>query len=527
MNNFNGLNKMLTLETSSELSSLLNDLAHPFCAVRREGKPVFLPADSFDPGAGKEMMAYIPALPIEALGDPAFKKAYGLRYAYYAGAMANGIASTDLVIALGKAGFLGSFGAAGLGSSRLEAAIQTVQAALPNGPYAFNLINSPSEEALERNAVALYLKYGVHVIEASAYLDLTAALIHYRVAGLSQTSNGELRIANRVIAKLSRREVAEKFMQPAPESLLNKLLEESRITSQQAELARQVPVADDVTVEADSAGHTDNRPLVCLLPSILALRDAIQAKYRYASPVRVGAAGGISTPSSALAAFMMGAAYIATGSVNQACVESGASEHTKKILAQASMTDVTMAPSADMFEMGVKVQVLKMGTLYPMRAQKLYELYNRYESIEQIPAGEREKLERQVFQRDIDSIWQDTVKFFTERDPAQIERAANNPKRKMALIFRWYLGLSSRWSVAGEKGREMDYQVWCGPAMGSFNDWTRGTYLAEPQNRHVVDVALHLLTGAAYQYRLQMLKLQELDLPGNPAPYIPVSALAD
>ena len=100
--------------------------------------------------------------------------------------MASGIASTELVIALGKAGLLGSFGAAGLGASRIEAAIQTVQAALPDGRYAFNLINSPSEEALERNAVALYLKYGVHVIEASAYLDLTAALIHYRVAGLSQ-----------------------------------------------------------------------------------------------------------------------------------------------------------------------------------------------------------------------------------------------------------------------------------------------------------------------------------------------------
>jgi PfaD family protein len=191
------------------------------------------------------------------------------------------------------------------------------------------------------------------------------------------------------------------------------------------------------------------------------------------------------------------------------------------------MTDVTMAPSADMFEMGVKVQVLKMGTLYPMRAQKLYELYNRYESVEQIPADEREKLERQVFQRDMDSIWQDTVKFFTERDPAQIERAVNNPKRKMALIFRWYLGLSSRWSVAGEKGREMDYQVWCGPAMGSFNDWTRGTYLAEPKNRHAVDVALHLLTGAAYQYRLQMLKLQGVILPTEPAPYIPAAPLAD
>ena len=62
------------------------------------------------------------------------------------------------------------------------------------------------------------------------------------------------------------------------------------------------------------------------------------------SPIRVGAAGGISTPESALAAFMMGAAYIVTGSVNQACIEAGASDYSKKLLAQAEMADVIMAP---------------------------------------------------------------------------------------------------------------------------------------------------------------------------------------
>jgi len=113
----------------------------------------------------------------------------------------------------------------------------------------------------------------------------------------------------------------------------------------------------------------------------------------------------------------------------------------------------------------------------------------------------------------MDDVWQDTVKFFEERDPQQIARASNDPHRKMALVFRWYLGLSSRWSSSGEKGREMDYQIWCGPSMGSFNDWTRGTYLAEPQNRQVTDVARHILTGCAYLYRLQALKLQGLQAP--------------
>jgi trans-AT polyketide synthase, acyltransferase and oxidoreductase domains len=165
--------------------------------------------------------------------------------------------------------------------------------------------------------------------------------------------------------------------------------------------------------------------------------------------------------------------------------------------------------------------VLKRGTLFPVRAQTLYELYKNYDSIEAIPAKERESIEKQIFRRNLDTVWDDTVSFFKQRDPDQIDRAANNPKRKMALIFRWYLGLSSRWSSVGEKGREIDYQIWCGPAMGSFNDWVRGSYLADLQNRHVVDVAHHLMTGAAYLYRIQNLKAQGLLLPAIYSQYVP------
>ena len=511
------------------IGSNLRAINRPLYVIEQEGKIGLISADCNEQAirkqAGASYITCVPALPIEDLGDAGFKKTYRVSCAYYAGSMANGIASVELVVALGKAGLMGSFGAAGMTRTRLESGIQAIQAALPDGPYAANLIHSPSEDALERNAVEVYLEHGVHVVEASAFIDLTPSIVYYRAAGLSQSEDGEVLIANHVIAKLSRREVATKFMQPAPESILDQLVSEGRITPQQAGLAKKVPMADDITIEADSGGHTDNRPLVCLLPTMLALRDELQAKFNYPVPVRVGAAGGISTPASALAAFMMGAAYVVTGSVNQSCVEAGASEHTRQLLAQAGMADVAMAPSADMFEMGVKVQVLKHGTLFPMRAQKLYDLYSRYDAIEQIPADEREKLEKQVFKRDFESIWQDTVKFFTERDPVQIERAQNNPKRKMALIFRWYLGLASRWSNSGEKGREMDYQIWCGPAMGSFNDWVRGTYLAGPENRRVADVALQILTGAACQYRLQALKLQGLQVATELEQYYPVEPL--
>ncbi len=466
----------------------------------------------------------VPVAP-HTLGNATFCSTYGTRYAYYGGAMANGISSAEMVIALGKAGFMGSFGSAGLVPARIESAIQTVQQALPDGPYAFNLINSPNEPALEQRAADLYLAHGIRIVEASAYVDLTVPLVLYRASGLGTDAAGNIVIKNRIIAKLSRKEVARRFLEPAAADILDQLVKDNKISELQARLARQVPVADDITVEADSGGHTDNRPLVGLLPTMLTLRDEIQAKYHYPVPVRIGAAGGISTPASALAAFVMGADYIVTGSVNQACVESGATDHTRLLLAQADMADVIMAPAADMFEMGVKVQLLKRGTLFPLRAQKLYELYTRYNSIDEIPAAEREKQERQVFKRDFNTIWEDVIKFFSERDPRQIERAERDPKQKMALIFRWYLGLSSRWAVVGEKGREMDYQIWCGPSMGTFNDWTRSTYLNDPGSRHVVDVALHLLSGAAYLYRLRMLTLQGIQVPTGLEAYLPGASL--
>ncbi len=471
--------------------------------------------------SGQPVMATAMPIALSQLGDPTFLSFYGLKFAYMGGSMANAISSTALVIALGQAGMLCSFGSAGMVPARIEEAIKEVQQALPNGPYAFNLIHSPNEEALERNAIQLYLRYNVPIVEASAYLDLTPHIVHYRAAGLSVNQQNQIVIKNKVIAKLSRREVAAKFMQPAPVKILRQLVEQGLISELQANLAQQIPVADDITAEADSGGHTDNRPLVSLLPSIIALRDEIQAKYNYAQPLRVGAGGGVSTPASTLATFMMGAAYVVTGSVNQACVESGACVHARKLLAEANMADVTMAPAADMFEMGVKLQVLKRGTFFPMRAQKLYELYKTYDSLEAIPSDEKEKLEKQIFRRSLNDIWDGCVSFFQERDPDQISRALDNPKRKMALVFRWYLGLSSRWAVVGEKGREMDYQIWCGPAMGAFNDWVHGTYLESPEARHAPEVAQHLLIGAAFLYRLQHLKMQGLQLAPEYGQYQP------
>jgi PfaD family protein len=289
------------------------------------------------PQGDTKVTAFAQKLLPEDLGDDDFKKQHGVKYAYHGGAMANGIASVELVIALGKAGFLCSFGAAGLVPDAVEAAIRRIQAALPNGPFAVNLIHSPAEPALESGAVERFLKLGVKTVEASAYLGLTEHIVWYRLAGLSERSDGSVNIAHKVIAKVSRTEVGRRFMEPAPNKLVEKLLAQGKITAKQAALSKRVPMADDITAEADSGGHTDNRPFLTLLPTIIALRDEVQAQYQFSPAIRVGAGGGIGTPESALAAFNMGAAYIVLGSVNQSCVEAGASEHTRKLLAQVEM----------------------------------------------------------------------------------------------------------------------------------------------------------------------------------------------
>jgi len=339
-------------------------------------------------------------------------------------------------------------------------------------------------------------------------MDLTPAIVRYRVHGLRRGADGSVEAPNKVVAKVSRVEVAEKFLSPAPAAILRELAAAGRITVEEAELAARLPVAQDVTVEADSGGHTDNRPLVTLLPSIIALRDRLQTRHRFPRAPRVGAAGGISTPASAAAAYLMGAAYVLTGSVNQACVESGTSDRVRGMLAQAGQADVVMAPAADMFELGVKVQVLKRGTMFAMRGAKLYEVWRAHGSLEQIPTEVRAQLERDLFREPLEDVYEKTRAYFLQRDPAQVVRAEADPRHKLALVFRSYLGQASRWANDGVVDRALDYQVWCGPAMGAFNEWTRDSFLQAPENRRVALVARNILYGAAVLTRAHFLRCQ-------------------
>jgi len=501
------------------LMTAIERIREPVTLVRRlhDGLPtVGVVRDRTEPD-DSDVIARLPPIYPEWLGDQGFTEAHGVRFPYIAGEMAHGIGSAALVINMARARMLAFFGAAGLAPAVVEENLLAIKAALdPLGAgWGSNLIHSPAEPAIEQALVDLYLKHRVSRVSASAFMSLTAPVVQYAATGLKRDATGRIERRNHLFAKVSRSEVATLFMAPPPAAILQRLRAELRITADEAAMAATLPLAEDITVEADSGGHTDNRPIMALLPAILLLRDEIQARHRFDRPVRVGVAGGLATPSALAASFALGAAYVMTGSINQSAVEAGLSSTAKRLLLEADPTDVVMAPSADMFELGVKVQVLKRGTMFAPRAARLYQLYQTHAGLDDLPADAVELLERQFFQKPIADVWTETRAYFEHSAPALVELADRDPKRRMALVFRWYLGLSSKWAIAGTADRVLDYQLWCGPAMGAFNQWVKGSFLEPLENRDVVQIARNLMEGAAVVARAQQLRSCGVALPAS------------
>ncbi len=484
--------------------SYMTKIASPVYAAPHEQGTIF----SHTPFENKTA-AFAPAIPMEHLGSSKFMERHGISFPYIAGAMANGIASVELVTAMAAKGMLGFFGAGGLSIDQIEEAIVAIKGRIGEGAFGCNLIHSLGNPDHEMATINLYLKHKVSLISAAAFMGLTLPLVYYRIKGIHVDQQGRIQTPNHIIAKVSREEVARHFFSPPPEKLVSQLAASGLISQEEAKLSQYIPVAQDLTAEADSGGHTDNRPALALLPTMISLKHEFMARYDYAEPLCVGLGGGIATPESAAAAFSMGAAYILTGSINQSCREAGICDHVKELLCETRQADTAMAPAADMFEIGARVQVLKRGSLFPIRAEKLYQLYKTYNDFYEIPQTIQEEVQTKILQKNFDTAWEQTRAFFENRNQEkEVERALSDPKHKMALVFRSYLGQASGWAIRGVPERKMDYQIWCGPAMGAFNQWVSGSFLEKAENRTAPLLALNILFGASVMMRTNFLKLQ-------------------
>ena len=77
------------------------------------------------------------------------------------------------------------------------------------------------------------------------------------------------------------------------------------------------------------------------------------------------------------------------------------------------------------------------------------------------------------------------------------ERAERDPKFRMALVFKWYFVHSARLARTGSEIQRVDYQIHCGPALGAFNQWVKGTPHEPWRARHADEIAELLMQGAA------------------------------
>ena len=235
-------------------------------------------------------------------------------------------------------------------------------------------------------------------------------------------------------------------------------------------------MAEDLTAEADSGGHTDNRPAISLLPIMIVLRDELAQKHTYINALRRTRRRHLH-PLFSRSGICHGRSLHSHG-IRQSvlCGSRDVRIRPSKMLADARQADVTMAPAADMFEIGAKVQVLKRGTMFPLRAAKLHDLYPPMTVMRAFPKNTAKMLERDFFQCSFQAEWEQTKAYFTPHDPKQIERAEKDPKHKMAGDFD-PTSVNPPCGLNRATRRQIDYQIWCGPAMGAFNQWVKGTFL--------------------------------------------------
>lgn len=475
--------------------------------------------------AGEAPAACLPPVYPEWLGDRAFAAQHGARFNFVVGEMARGIATPRMVIAAARAECVGFYGSAGLPLGEIRAGVEEIKSAL--GPstqnWGANLIHSPQEPGQEKSVIDLFLAHGVSRVSASAFMRLTADIVRFSALGLSQAADGTVQRTTHIFAKVSRAEVAEAFMSPAPARILQELVASGAISAAQADIAARVPVAAEITAESDSGGHTDNRPASTLFSSLAAARSRVCERHALPhSAIRIGLGGGIATPQAVAAAFSMGAAYVLTGSINQSAVESGLALPGRQLLAKAGPADVAMAPAADMFEQGVQVQVLKRGTLFAMRGRKFHGFYRSGASYDSLPPADQKWID-DVLGEPFEAAWQATRAYIQGVNPAEAARADGDGNKRLALVARRYLFMGAQWARAGHPGRVADYQIWCGPAMGAFNEWVAGSFLEPVEARTVRQIALNLMEGATRITRASQLRSIGMPVPAELFSFQPVA----
>jgi trans-AT polyketide synthase/acyltransferase/oxidoreductase domain-containing protein len=377
------------------------------------------------------------------LGDPSFRRDYGARLAYVVGGLGWGIGPPELVSRAAGAGLLAFLGTAGLTADRVAADVERTRSMVAAGsPWGLSVASAARDPSLSDRLVELALRLDVPAVEVADTAGISPQLVRYRLRGCHRDADGRPQPARRLLAKVDRLETAVPFLGPAPSSIVRWLEDQGELTAAEAELGRVMAMADDVCA-CPEVGASPGLALN-LLPVLMAYRDERNGEIAVRS--RIGIAGGLGSPQAVAAAFVSGADFVVTGSVNQVTVEAGTSPVVKDALAAADIDDFTTAPDPQWFELGGRAAVLGRGLLFPARAEGLYRRYLDHGRADELHA---------------------------------------------------YLRRSLAAAMDGDTDQWLDFQVPSSTAVGAFNRAVSGSRLEDWRHRHVDEVATFLMAKAA------------------------------
>ncbi|MER6530589.1 ACP S-malonyltransferase [Streptomyces sp. NPDC001508] len=404
----------------------------------------------------------------ERLGAARFRERYGAELAWVASGTGDGAVRGEVcreARAAGMAAFADPVLDASDGASYGEAGRQGWGTGLRPGPDAEELVTQ-------------LLAHEVRYVEADYPHGPDAALVRFRFTGARRGPAGTPVAVRHVIARVTGLDQAAAFLRPPTPALLAELVRTGGLSAEEAEAARDLPVASDLAVQTPQGWHTDGADVYQLLPSVAVLA----AHGPGPEPVHVGLRGAVGTPEQAATAFALGAAFLVATSLTACAPAARLAEGLKHTLARAGDDDVTWAPTERHATLGVRARVVRHGTLFPARAGLLHRLLREHRYFADVPEQRRRHIEEQVLGRPVTEL------------PAA-DRA--DGRVRTADVFRWYARETARRTAGGDPVRPLDHQLPCDPELTHFNRATAGTALAEWAARSPDAVAGHVLTNAA------------------------------
>ncbi|WP_073587898.1 ACP S-malonyltransferase [Anaerocolumna xylanovorans] len=424
---------------------------------------------------------------VNCLGSEEFKKDYDVDFAYAVGGMCKGISSAAMIKKLADSRILGFLGTYKLQLHEAEELIDQALASMEHHRVGVNVTYDALNSKDHIGIMEYIIKRDIRNIEVSDYRMIDLSIVKYRLKAIYTDKDSTLVIPHKILAKVSSREMAEKFCSPAPEEMVQILYQNNEITEFEAKYAKYIPMCDDLCIEY----HMQGQSALGYIQTIKEMSRLLYEKYDLYQCPRVGFAGGIGNPQMIAVSFLMGADFVVTGSINQCSVEAATSNIVKDNLQSLDETDFTYAAVSDLFEFGEKKSIVKKGSLYHIRANRLYEVYNRYNSVEEIPADIKNLIEEKYFQKSFETIYSDIYENLT-KDNKKLSK--EQPKYKMALIIRCFLDKCFQDALDGRMEGKINYQIISSNAIVQFNHWVKDTELSDWKRRYVDVIAKRIMT---------------------------------